>query len=77
MKLAGYHRIAIDHSICGGRPTVAGTRVRVSDILEMLADGASEAEIVSDYPYVALQDVRACLAYAAGFADHPIVLAAE
>ncbi len=77
MKLAGYPRIAIDHSICGGRPTVAGTRVRVSDILEMLADGASEAEIVADYPYVALEDVRACLAYAAGVADHPIVLAAE
>ncbi len=65
MTLAGYPRIAIDHAICGGRPTVAGTRIRVSDILEMLAEGASEAEIVADYPYVALEDIRACFAYAA------------
>jgi uncharacterized protein (DUF433 family) len=77
MTLAGYPRIAIDHAICGGRPTVAGTRIRVSDILEMLAEGASEAEIVADYPYVALEDIRACLAYAASAANHPIVLAAE
>jgi uncharacterized protein (DUF433 family) len=77
MTLAGYPRIAIDHAICGGRPTVAGTRVRVSDILEMLAEGASEGEIVADYPYVALEDIRACLAYAASVADHPIVPAAE
>jgi uncharacterized protein (DUF433 family) len=56
---------------------VAGTRVRVSDILEMMADGASESDIVTDYPYVTLEDIRACLAYAASVADHPIVLAAE
>ena len=77
MILAGYPRLAIDPAICGGRPIVAGTRVRVSDILEMLAEGAPEGEILADYPYLALEDIRACLAYAAGVADHPIVLAAE
>jgi uncharacterized protein (DUF433 family) len=77
MTLSGFPRIAIDSAICGGRPIVSGTRVRVSDILEMLADGASEAEIVADYPYIAAEDIRACLAYAASVADHPIVLAAE
>jgi uncharacterized protein (DUF433 family) len=77
MTLVGYPRIAIDPAICGGRPIVVGTRVRVSDILEMLAEGATEAEIVADYPYVAVEDIRACLAYAASVADHPIVLAAE
>jgi uncharacterized protein (DUF433 family) len=77
MTLTGYPRIAIDPAICGGRPIVAGTRVRVSDVLEMLAQGATEAEIAADYPYVALEDIRACLAYAASVADHPIVLAAE
>ncbi len=77
MTLSGFPRIAIDSAICGGRPIVLGTRVRVSDILEMLADGASEAEIVADYPYIAAEDIRACLAYAANVADHPIVLAAE
>lgn len=76
MTLAGHPRIAVDPAICGGRPTVAGTRVRVSDVLEMLAGGASEAEIVADFPYLDVADIRACLAYAAGVADHPIVSAA-
>ena len=76
MTLDGYPRITFDPTICGGRPTVAGTRVRVSDVLEMLAGGASEEEIVRDFPYLGVEDIRACLAYAAGAADHPIVSAA-
>jgi uncharacterized protein (DUF433 family) len=76
MTVNGHPRIASDPAICGGRPTVAGTRVRVSDVLEMLAGGASEAEIVGDFPYLGVEDIRACLAYAAGAADHPIVSAA-
>ncbi len=77
MELAGYPRISIDSDICGGRPVVAGTRLRVSDILEMLAGGSDAAEIVTDFPYVTVEDVRACLAYAASVADHPVVIAAE
>ena len=77
MQLAGYPRIAIDPAICGGRPIVAGTRLRVTDILEMLAGGADEAEILADFPYVKAEDIRACLAYAASVADHPVVIAAE
>lgn len=46
-------------------------------MLDLLASGASEAEIIADYPYVQLADIRACLAYAASVADHPIVNAAE
>ena len=77
MTLAGFPRIAIDPAVCGGRPVVAGTRVRVTDVLEMLAGGASAAEIAADFPYVSEDDVRAVLAYAATAADHPVVLAAE
>ncbi|MBT2245360.1 DUF433 domain-containing protein [Sphingobium sp. BHU LFT2] len=77
MTLAGFPRIAVDPAICGGRPIVAGTRMRVSDILEMLAGGASVDEIVADFPYLSEDDVRAALAYAAAMADHPVVLAAE
>jgi len=77
MQLAGHPRITIDPAICGGRPTVSGTRVRVTDVLDMLAGGASEAEIVADFPYVSGDDVRACIAYAAQALDHPVVLAAE
>ncbi|WEJ98001.1 MAG: DUF433 domain-containing protein [Candidatus Sphingomonas phytovorans] len=77
MTLSGFPRIAVDPAICGGRPVVAGTRVRVTDILEMLAGGASAAEIAADFPYLSVEDVRAALSYAAAAADHPIVLAAE
>jgi uncharacterized protein (DUF433 family) len=77
MTLAGFPRIAVDPAICGGRPVVAGTRMRVTDILEMLAGGASTAEIAADFPYLSEDDVRAALSYAAAAADHPVVLAAE
>ena len=76
MTLAGFPRIAVDPTVCGGRPVVAGTRVRVTDVLDMLAGGAAEAEIVADFPYLSAADVRACLLYAARAADHPIVTAA-
>lgn len=77
MTLAGFPRIAVDPRICGGRPVIAGTRVRVTDLLEMLAGGATPAEIAADFPYISQDDVRAALAYAAAQADHPVVLAAE
>ncbi|MES2020334.1 MAG: DUF433 domain-containing protein [Pseudomonadota bacterium] len=65
MTLADFPRIAIDRAVCDGRPTVAGTRMRVSDVLEMLASGTSPAEIAADFPYVSEDDVRAVSAYAA------------
>lgn len=77
MNLAGFSRISVDPAVCGGRPVITGTRMRVRDVLEMLASGVQEAEIVADYPYVKAEDVRACLAYAASLSDHPIVDAAE
>jgi uncharacterized protein (DUF433 family) len=77
MQLSGFPQIVIDPAICGGRPTIAGTRMRVTDILEMLGNGASQSEILEDFPYVSGADVRACLNYAASLADHPVVIAAE
>lgn len=77
MTLAGFPRISVDPGICGGRPVITGTRVRVTDILEMLAGGATSAEITADFPYLGEADVRSALAYAAAQADHAVVLAAE
>jgi len=77
MTLNGFPRIAVDPAVCGGRPTIAGTRMRVSDLLEMLAAGASQDDILADFPYLSLDDVRGALAFVAHAADHPIVLAAE
>ncbi|GGF35110.1 hypothetical protein GCM10011519_05690 [Marmoricola endophyticus] len=66
-------RIAIDPEVVHGRPAVRGTRMRVSDVLSLLASGADEAEILDDYPYLTSEDIRACLAYAAAQADHAVV----
>jgi uncharacterized protein (DUF433 family) len=76
-SLPNHPRISVTPDVCGGRPCVTGTQVRVKDVLDMLAGGATEAEIVADFPYVTAEDVRACLAYAATQSDHAIVLAAE
>lgn len=59
--------------VCGGRPTIRGLRIRVTDILDMLAAGATRADILRDYPYLEDEDISAALDYAARQADHPIV----
>ena len=69
-------RIVIDPEVCGGRPIIAGTRMRVVDILDALAAGASTDELLADFPYLAREDVIACLAYGARAVDHAIVQAA-
>jgi len=58
-------RITFDPEQCGGRPCIRGMRVRVADILEMLAGGASRAEILEDYPYLEDADITAALETAA------------
>ncbi len=73
---SGGDRICIDQAICGGRPHIRGTRVRVSDILSMLAEGASQRQILADYPYLAAEDLKAALAFGAAASEHRIVLAA-
>ena len=58
-------RITFNLSQCGGRPCIRGMRIRVKDVLEMLAAGVSQAEILEDYPYLEPEDILACLEYAA------------
>ena len=54
-------RTTIDPNVCGGKPCIRGMRIRVSDILGMLAAGASQAEILEDYPYLEPADIAAAL----------------
>lgn len=68
-----HSRITVDAGICGGRPSVRGMRIRVSDILDMLAAGATRQEILTDYPYLEDGDISASLEYAAQIADHRVV----
>lgn len=54
-------RIAIDPEIRGGKPCIKGTRITVYDILEYLAGGMSETQILSDFPSLSIEDIRAAL----------------
>lgn len=62
-------RITTHPGQCGGRPCIRGTRMRVVDVLDLLANGASESEILNDYPSLEPDDLRASLAYAANQAE--------
>ncbi len=71
------NRITVDPEICGGRPCIRGLRVRVKDVLDMLAGGSSRAEILEDYPYLEDEDITAALEFASRAADHPVLTAIE
>jgi uncharacterized protein (DUF433 family) len=58
-------RIVIDPAIRFGKPCVRGTRISVGDVLDYLASGMREEEILADFPQLTSDDIRACLAYAA------------
>lgn len=58
-------RITFSTMQCGGRPCIRGMRIRVGDVLEMLAGDVAEAQILVDFPDLQLDDIRACLHYAA------------
>ena len=68
-------RITVDPAQCGGRPCVRGLRIRVTDVLDLLASGLSAAEVVEELPDLELKDVTACLRFASRRLAHPIVAA--
>lgn len=70
------NRITADPKQCGGRPCVRGMRIRVKDVLDMLAGGASQEEILADFPDLEPEDIRACIAYASRYLDHAVLVAA-
>ena len=57
--------ITIEPDKRSGKPCIRGTRMTVQDVLEYLAGGMSEAELLVDFPDLTVEDIRACLAYAA------------
>lgn len=76
MESASLERITVTPDQCGGRPCIRGLRIRVSDILELLAAGESREEILAAYPYLEAEDITASLLYAARQFDHPVLKAA-
>lgn len=65
MNLERLRRITVEPGKCGGRPCIRGQRIRVSDVLELLSNGASHEEILKDYPSLEQEDILAVLEYAA------------
>jgi uncharacterized protein (DUF433 family) len=66
-------RISSDPAICAGRPCIKGTRMRVADIVEAIAHGASQEELLADFDYLTEEDIAAALLYAARATEHRVV----
>jgi uncharacterized protein (DUF433 family) len=66
-------RITFNPGQCGGRPCIRGMRIRVKDVLDLLAAKVPEAAILADYPDLEPEDIEACLKYAAAQLDHPVL----
>jgi uncharacterized protein (DUF433 family) len=66
-------RVTVEEGKCGGRPCIRGLRIRVSDVLDLLAAGASFQEILSDYPSLEREDIIAAIEYAAHQTDHAVL----
>ncbi len=65
MRVNHLERITIEPGKRGGKPCIRGLRITVQDVLEYLAAGMTEQQIVDDFPDLQVEDVRACLAFAA------------
>jgi uncharacterized protein (DUF433 family) len=68
-------RITINPAQCGGRPCIRGMRMRVKDLLDLLAAGVTPEEIPQDYPYLEKEDIQAVLEFAAAQSDHVMLRA--
>ncbi len=65
----------MDAALCGGRPCVRGMRIRVSDVIDLLAAGLTPAQVVEELPDLEPDDVRACLVFASRRLNHPTLVA--
>ena len=66
-------RITFNPNQCGGRACIRGMRIRVKDVLDLLAAKTPRSEILEDFPYLEDADIDACLEYAAAEVDHPVL----
>jgi uncharacterized protein (DUF433 family) len=68
-------RITVDSEQCGGRPCLRGMRIRVSDVLDLLANGLTPQQVLDELPDLEMEDISACLRFASRRLDHPVVAA--
>ena len=77
MQQSVINRITINPNQCGGKPCVRGMRIRVTDVLELIAGGLTSAQVIAELPDLEKDDVSACLKYAAAKINHPVLHAAS
>lgn len=70
-----FDRITVNPRQCGGRPCVRGMRIRVSDVLELLAEGMTPEKILEEHPDLDIEDIHACLRFASQRVSSPILAA--
>lgn len=68
-------RITISAEQCGGRPCIRGMRIRVIDVLDLLASGLTAQQVLAELPDLEMEDIQAALRYASQRLDHPVVAA--
>ena len=68
-------RITVNAEQCGGRPCVGGMRIRMTDVLDLLANGLTSQEVLAEFPDLEPEDIHACLRFASQRIDHPVVIA--
>ena len=66
-------RITVDPEQCGGRPCIRGMRIRVTDVLDLLANGLTPLQVLEELPDLEPEDIKACLRFASRRIDHPVV----
>ncbi len=70
-----HERITMDPKQCGGRPCVRGMRIRVSDVLDLLANGLTREQVIAELPDLVDEDIAACLRFASSRLQHPVLAA--
>ena len=68
-------RITVNPEQCGGRPCIRGMRIRVVDVLDLLAAGLTQQQVLEELPDLEPEDISACLRFASSRLDHPILAA--
>ena len=76
-RISQLSRITFNLRQCGGKPCIRGMRIRVKDVLDLLASGMTEPEILADFPDLEREDIQAACEYAAQYVNHPVVSAAR
>lgn len=68
-------RITVNPAQCGGRPCIRGMRIRVVDVLDLLAAGLTQQQVLGELPDLEAEDIAACLKFASSRLNHPILAA--